>query len=725
MGVFTITPRSERLNPGAIQSRVRQHRLPNIHVADTSAQWRGAADLGRGVSNLAASAMRLAAGMARERNMIQDTETETAFVDAMRAKMETPETGLLGRVRTAGDSKTLQDCITEGQDYFKSAAEDILKDKGYSGDRKKKMLFRLKDAASPFERAMMQGVLGKTQELKVSAADKNFNSLLETWHAHKSDDNATKSVVDAYRASQRVRGLADDSVDINTDKIVRSMAYDYLAECVNGSSREQLDHLEKKLGEGDKAEFFPFHQQFSEYFNGKDPLAHTVATSSGAGISARDGLKTVIATRRRKLDELDQQRIAAIVAPGVEAANTIWDPKNPTARNPERLEGTESAINALKAELDAKDSKGGKRLRDGSAARSMAVRDLANLEQSADAIAGEELMLGLVEEYRKDPKNPPKIWIEEERDADGKIVKEARPVDELLKNSRKARLAQQIQAQFDQSIAPVKTARHTDTVAALRLAMLDGAANRGEYHKKLYNAAMAQDISLAEWEALRTEFDETWTKGSNGNISEKQKFAKKALATIQDVFGGAVTEAFTYNPKTGRLDQVKDSDYEGLSFEVADRYGFWSWKNWLSGGGEFTWTTTHRLSAADVGELATLAGELSRYDGEILTEDPITGSTEKTYFGEKIDPSKAQKFNAAAYFEKLVKKMRNDIWVKENVDYVYDLTLAAQRLQNQDRSRATEELKRIQQSAQAEPKDKKNAIIKKPNTKNIGVAPKK
>lgn len=728
MGVFSITPRSERLNPGAIKSPVRQYRMPNVHVADTTAQWRGAADVGRGITDLAKAAAHIATDMAREKNLIEDTETETAYVDAMRSKMESPETGLFGRVKMAGDSATLQGCVAEGQEYFKTAAEDLLKEKGYSGNRKKMMLLRLKEAASPFERAMTRGVLEKTQELKVSAADKNFNSLLETWRGHMYDSDATRSVIDSFRASQRVRGLSDSTVDMNTDKIMRSMAYDFLAKSIENATEPKLKRLEEQIAKGDDGEYFGFHEAFGEYFNVKDPLAHNVATSSGANISARDGLKTLIATRRRKLDELDQARISQIAAPGFEAANTIWNPANPMERNPARLEGTEAAISALRAELDAKNADGTERLKNGSAARSMAARNLTLLEQSADAIAGEELMLGLIDEYRKNPKNPPKIWIEEKRDKDGNITEEAHPVESLLKNSRKARLAQQIQAQFDQNITPARTeataARHKNTIAALRLAQLEGATDRNGYHKKIYDAAIAGEITLAEWDTLRREFDEVWTKGSDGKMSKKEIYAKKALATIQEVFGDKVSDAFAYNPKSGRLDQVKDSSYKGLSFEVADRYGFWSWKNWI-GGGEITWTTTHKLSAAEVGELATLAGELARYDGETLTQDPITGSTEKTYFGEKIDSAKGAPFDAAAYFEKLVKKMRNDKWVDENVDYILDLTQAVQRLENQDKARGSRMSEEIYRSTSKKEEPKKNVVIKKPTTKNIGVAPKK
>ena len=714
MGVFNITPRSKQL--GNIQGGgVRRVNVPNYHIGSGSAEmWRAAGRLGRDIMSAGKDMAYIAGDMRREQRMIQDAETETAFVDAMRSKIEDPENGLLGRVRTAGNSEALQGCVTEGQDYFRTAAEELLKDKGYSGDRKQKMLMRLKEAASPFQRAMAHGVLAKTQELKVSAADRNFNTLLETWKSNMTDEDATRAAIDSYRASQRARGLSDDTVEINTDKILRGMAYDYTSHNVGIATRQQLGWLENEIGKDGCGQIFAFNPILAEYFDGKDPLKHTVATSSGAAVSAKDGLKTLIASRRHQLDDLDQARISAISAPGFEASNTIWDPNNPTQRNPDRLTGTERAIEGLRKELEAKSQDGKKLLQDGSSARAAAVRNLSILEQSADAIAGEELMMSLLDGYRKNPNNPPRIWIEEERDKNGKVIKEAHAADDILKNSRKARLAQQVQAQFDKSIEPETTARHRDKVAELKMAQFDLAAKRGDYHKRILDAALAGEISLYEWDELRTGFDETWTKGSDGKISQKQLFARNALSIIQKVFGGDLSEAYQYNQKSGKIEPIKGSTYEGLTYGA----------EWTSGGMLSILpilTPTGKLTALDVGELAEWGAELARYDGEVLTRDPITGSDKETYFGEKIDPTKAEPFNASAYFEKIVRKMKDDIYVDEKTDYIYDVALGVQRLQNEDAARRDSERKSIT----SRPDKKKEVIIKKPNTKAVGVATKK
>ena len=699
MGVFNITPRSVTLQAGAINAQPRRYAMPNVHVANTTAQWRGAERLGKGITDMALAIGRIASDMAHEQRMIQDNETETAFVDAMRVKMEDPENGLLGRVKMAGNSETLQGCVSEGQDYFKSAAEDLLKEKGYTGDRKKLMLMRLKEAAQPFERSMSRGVLEKSQQIKVAAADNNYQSLFNAWQGHRTDEDATRSVVDSYRASLRVRGMTDEQVNGATDKVLRSMAYDYATANIANASEAQLKHLEEQLDQNG-GDIFAFNPVLDEYFSGKDPFAATV--DSKDGVSPKDGIKTMIAKRRDKIDDDERVRLDAIAAPGFEAANTIWDPKNPTQRNPNRLDGTEKAIEGLREALDKKGADGKPALREGSAARTTAARNLATLEQTADAIAGEELMLALVKSYRENPNEPKKIWIAEERDKDGKITKEGYAADDILKNSRKARLAEQVQAQFDANIAPSKTARHAERVAELKLKQLAAAADRGAYHKEIYNAAMKGEISIAEWQELYSGFDEVWTKGSDGNISRKQLFARNALSTIQTIFGGDIINAFEYNAKTGTLKEKKDSGYAGL------KYG----KGWIKG----------KLSAAQVGELATWAAELSRYDGEVLTKDPITGSTEKTYFGEKIDPAKGIAFDAGEYFKKFCQKMKNDMYIEGQTDYIYDLASAAIKLDAQDKVRMRGYGDEISNRSAA---TKKDVIIKKPNTKGVGVATKK
>ena len=69
--------------------------------------------------------------------------------------------------------------------------------------------------------------------------------------------------------------------------------------------------------------------------------------------------------------------------------------------------------------------------------------------------------------------------------------------------------------------------------------------------------------------------------------------------------------------------------------------------------------------------------------------------------------------------------MRNDKWVDENVDYILDLTQAVQRLENQDKARGSRMGEEIYRSTSKKEEPKKNVVIKKPTTKNIGVAPKK
>ena len=65
--------------------------------------------------------------------------------------------------------------------------------------------------------------------------------------------------------------------------------------------------------------------------------------------------------------------------------------------------------------------------------------------------------------------------------------------------------------------------------------------------------------------------------------------------------------------------------------------------------------------------------------------------------------------------------MKDDIYVDEKTDYIYDVALGVQRLQNEDAARRDSERKSIT----SRPDKKKEVIIKKPNTKAVGVATKK
>lgn len=709
MGVFTIRSRSASLgnlsNPG-----VRQVRTPQHHTGSGSQnQWRAVEGLGRDIMHAGQIAAGVAADMMRRRRMIEEAEAEAEFERGIRERME-GEGGILTRATSARDAATLTGTVDEANALFKSSAADFLDEKGYKGDERRRMMLRLGTVTAPYERAMSRTVVQKSKAFEVSSADAVFGEKQQTWQSNSTDVELTKNVIDAYRASQVVRGLDDATVDANTDAVVRGMAYDMIARDVAAADREQLDRLESLAREGDGAELLWSNEALAEYFGDKDPLAHTTGKRGAGTVTAKDGILASIAARRRELDRLDNEAVENVVNEGIQAASVIRDENgNYPADRLARIE--ESIVEAKRLS---------ETMPKGSAAAANAASGAAKLDAVADSVAGEELMLELVQNAIDNPKNPKRIWVSEERDENGKITREGHAADGIANNPRKVRLAKTVQAQFDASTAPVATAQRKENVAKLKLEQFNGAQNRGEYHKKLFDAAMAGDITLNEWHGLVSEFDETWATGGDGRISQKQVFAQNALSAIQEVFGDEVTSAFSYDPKSGNLKKRKDSSYSGLSFEVADRYGFWNWRNWI-GQGEIEWTTTHRLTAEDVGELASWGAELARYDGEKMEKDPITGSREKDYFGEKWNPDVP--FDAATYFRKYVTKMRRDKYVEENVDYVQKLADAVVGLQNEDYQRLKDEAKKIDEAAQ--PQNRKQAVIKKPNTKAVGVADKR
>ena len=676
MGVFNITPRSEVIQPSLIRSPVRRYQGQTHYVADSSAQWRGAERLGRGITDLATAMMRIGADMARERNMIQDNETEAAFVDATRAKMDAPESGLLQRVATAGNSDTLQGCVEESEGYFKSAAEDLLREKGYFGDRKKRMMMRLREAASPFQRTMAQGVLKKTTELKVSAADKDFNSLLETWRSRMTDEDSTRSVIDSFRASQRVRGLADDAVETNTEKIWQSMAYDYVTKNVGAANRQQLDWLEEHVQGGHGGDLFAFNPVLGEHFGGKDPLGHSVSRRNGGAVSARDGVKAAILMRRHELDQQDEKTVDMAANLGTVSVAAIRDKDG---RYPsDRLPNIEQSIETL--------TKLSKTLPQGGHAATDAATRASDLNAKADMIAQQEMIDSYLEDLRKDPEA--KIYIGETKDAKGGVA--AKEQNSYFGQGRKERLAPLVQQLVDQQRGQPASQMRKQRVAELKMRMLSGARSPGDYHNEVFKAAKDGEIGLSDYQALVKEFDESWATGFEaGKKSPKQMLAEGMLGIVQEFFPStALGSAYEWDDKTATMKLKKDTDYEGLEYEVFNRtniakeaargYGFFApavekYKNLdptgiLSGIGTagnalflasmVPTHTTHKIDPAGVGKIVNTATALSFYDGKQIDFDPITGGDTDFFTGEKIKTGKdAPVFNAANYFRKYMQRL--------------------------------------------------------------------
>lgn len=653
MGVFSITPRSKQL--GNIQGgSVRRVNIPNYHIGSGSAEmWRAAGRLGRDIMSAGKDMAYIAGDMRREQRMIQDAETETAFVDAMRSKMEDPANGLLGRVRTAGNSEALQGCVTEGQDYFRTAAEELLKDKGYSGDRKQKMLMRLKEAASPFQRAMAHGVLAKTQELKVSAADRNFNTLLETWKSNMTDEDATRAAIDSYRASQRARGLSDDTVEINTDKILRGMASDF--------ALLQFGTLPTEKAVDDQIEVLKTHSK--SLLGGNGVLASHFSSREPFDENTIRSLRGRLEERRREIHVRDEKLVSDSANLGIVAVAAIRDENGNYPKD--RLPTIERSIADLQ-NLTA-------RLPKGSRAAALAATQASDLNAKADMIAQQEMIDEYLNELKTNPKA--KIYAPETKNEKGE-VSPAR--NAYIGSGRKERLAPMVQQMVDQQRQSGSDAQaRKANFANWKLKMLNGAKNPGEYHNEIFKAAEKGELTLDEYMKLKSEFDSSWAQGFvPGQKSPKQLAAEGMLGVVQEFFPNEeLAASYEWDSKIGGLKMKKDAKYSGLEYEIHDRSGFWR------GLGDLLevppTSTTHKMGPDMVEKIVNVATALSFYDGQQIDFDPITGKDVDFFTGEKIKTGKdAPKFSATNYFKQYLGRLKDEYKAIEAAEYVMQLVEA-------------------------------------------------
>lgn len=626
MGVFSITPRSETLKTSEARSPVRQVHTPNRHVADTTSEWRGMDNLGRGMQDLGRSMFAIAADMARERNMIQDAETETAFIDAMRAKMEAPETGLLGRVRMAGNSDALQECVTEGQEYFKSAAEELLKDKGYSGRRKEKMMLRLREAASPFERAMSRNVLGKTQELKVAAADGNFDALLNTWRSHMTDEDATKSVIDSYRASQRVRGLPDDAVNQNADRILRGMAGDFVLEKFRTLPDEAAVDEHIQTLKADEKALLAGNGPLAAYFGGKDVFDP----------KAKEALVGALEERRREIARRDRAAVDMVLNEGMVAAMAVQDKDG---RYPaDRLARIEDAMDkaANLAETMPK----------GSAAAAHAATGAAKLDALADKVCQYEIMDKLA--------------------AGDELTRDGGKTSTFPPSSRATRIFPKVYAAWNDQRRKefnkgFRAARDQNLLVA-DAAMMDFVArgNPQGFYDYLAQAVVDKKLTPGDFERLRDRFNDGWMKGFKGapdQMSKQAKMAKDMLDAIKDKLGVDMSTAIKTNDfgdpaiRNGALDWDEKAELPDASvrreFKKTVRHGdiFFSF-------GSDTATRKEKIESQQLKEALNEAMKLWSSDGLKIEHDPVTG--------ERLPEGKTHTVNAVEDFKALLGRLADE-----------------------------------------------------------------
>jgi hypothetical protein len=393
MGVFTITPRSTTLQPQRLNSPARLPQPQSHHVADTTVKWRGADNLGRGMQDLGRAMFAIAGDMAREKAMIRDNEAEAEFERMTRERMENPEAGILTRANMAGNTDALSGVVDEANDYFRNEAGKFLDGKGYSGDAKQRMMLRLGSVTSPFERMMSHTVLKKAQQFKVASADGVFNEKQQSWQGNLTDADLAKDMIDAYRASQVVRGLDDATVDANTDAIMHSMAYDMVSKGVSAAGRKQLDEMEALIDKGEGTKLLGANKTLSDRFAGKDPFAYAAGRRGLETVTAKDGILAAIAARRRELDRLDNETVEKVVNEGIRAASVIRDENGNYPAD--RLAKIEKSMFEAKRLSET--------MPKGSAAAANAAKGAERLDEKADEVAQEEIWDEYLEALKADP----------------------------------------------------------------------------------------------------------------------------------------------------------------------------------------------------------------------------------------------------------------------------------------------------------------------------------
>lgn len=701
MGVIQISSPSARL---AVQAStpVRQVRMPNHAIANLNgiAERRNAGlqSLAKGVQDLGKAALDITLRLEADRRRAEDAEIESAFERHLRDSfmgIETKDTsgnplgalaqesgaakGILTRMRESTRMADLQEAVEQGGELISDKAfKQFLDDHNYSRKNRDDMLHRMQRLALPWENHLQMGYLDKSKKISIEQADTLFQEKLRTWKGSigRGLDNdvmamMTQDVLDSFAASQEARGASLPKVLEDVAAIESSMAKDYASVLIGKFNTEtEIDAALTDIDE-DPWKIFSANPGLMGNFGRKDIFDAETKTH----------LKTELERRRQVVKSRKRADVAYLAAPGFESANTIWDPNDPTKKNPNRLIGVERAIDHLNSSLKGVDTFGNEIYAQGSAERAYLEENLQKLNQMADSIASEELLERMLAEAKMDPKNPPRIW------TDGELA------PDILPGSREAHLAEKVQKFYDANYAPSTAetrAEHTANLNAYKLLALEYAAkgDMAGYKELITDAALKGDFSLNEWKALNSEFDDAWTKSEGGNASQKEIFARQALAVVQSTFGGDLTEAYQVDKK-GEIKFNAKSGYEGAEYERHARDGFRGFLNSASyvlqaGSGRANFTRTKTLSPENVRELADTVSLLAKFNGQKINFDPITLSREKCVFdgwGESsLDPEKP--FDAVDYFKRFCDYIKKAEYVDENEDYVAMLVKARENLES-------------------------------------------
>lgn len=668
MAVISIRPATEKLgNIGEIRrpDRIPHFVSPKAHTVNKRPYIEAIGKLGGAIERVGEMGMRFAMIAKEEKEKIALAEAGADYQQRLRDGFMNAETGLMTRT---GDA--IENLDRDTDEFMKTTLDQVCEDRNLSGRMKELFKAHVNPVTQSWQGHMANHILSETTKLKCGAATANREATYETWQQSQFDPQLTAKLISDYEHERSEYGDAEEVRNANVRKFSQGLA----ADMVLGSIRSCLTEAD-------------FDERINRLKTDPDSFYRdneALYAELGAGALSPKTVEGLIEQAKQKKDKsvLEQTRqlgaeVDALISKGGEAEAKGL------------VEQMDEQIAALKSK--------GEVLPDGSKVRLAAFQAAAKLEKSADSLAGQQMLTDYLDRLKDDPDY--RLYIAEERGADGKVTKEAQYA--YPKDSRKGKLCEQVQALVDSQRQASTAASHKSNVAYYELRMLNGAINPSQYHEDIFAAAKRGDLTLDEYVKLKSKFDASWAKGFTvGEKSPKQTIAEGMLGVINEFFPDeTLAKSFSYSEKSGQMERTKDATYKGLDYEVRDKGGFWR-----SLGDLYEWpstSTTHTLSDDQVQKLVNVATDLSFFDGEVLKWDPITGQTDKDFFGNKIDGKTP--FNAANYFRQYVQRLKDETKTEDAAAYVARLVEAESNMRNSAADRDERNTTELRQSQNGRP----------------------
>lgn len=668
MAVISIRPATEKLgNIGEIRrpDRIPHFVSPKAHTVNKRPYIEAIGKLGGAIERVGEMGMRFAMIAKEEKEKIALAEAGADYQQRLRDGFMNAETGLMTRT---GDA--IENLDRDTDEFMKTTLDQVCEDRNLSGRMKELFRAHVNPVTQSWQGHMANHILSETVKLKRGAATANREATYETWMQSQFDPQLTAKLISDYEHERSEYGDAEEVRNANVRKFSQGLA----ADMVLGSIRSCLTEAD-------------FDERINRLKTDPDSFYRdneALYAELGAGALSPKTVEGLIEQAKQKKDKsvLEQTRqlgaeVDALISKGGEAEAKGL------------VEQMDKQIAALKSK--------GEVLPDGSKVRLAAFQAAAKLEKSADSLAGQQMLTDYLDRLKDDPDY--RLYIAEERGADGKVTKAAEYA--YPKDSRKGKLCEQVQALVDSQRQASTAASHKSNVAYYELRMLNGAINPSQYHEDIFAAAKRGDLTLDEYVKLKSKFDASWAKGFTvGEKSPKQTIAEGMLGVINEFFPDeTLAKSFSYSEKSGQMERTKDAAYKGLDYEVRDKGGFWR-----SLGDLYEWpstSTTHTLSDDQVQKLVNVATDLSFFDGEVLKWDPITGQTDKDFFGNKIDGKTP--FNAANYFRQYVQRLKDETKTEDAAAYVARLVEAESNMRNSAADRDERNTTELRQSQNGRP----------------------